>query len=85
MTGVPTKIPVFEDATATRHPNPDLQHGFSSPTQVWFVQGKKNNKAFRTALSLHRENADLSEANKENIPPEDDKKKDPEHDQCKEA
>jgi len=26
---------------------------------IWFVQGKKNNKAFRTALSLHRENATL--------------------------
>lgn len=30
------------------------------PTKVWFVQGKKNNKAFRTALSLHRENATLN-------------------------
>jgi len=29
------------------------------PTQVWFVQGKENNRAFRTALSLHRENATL--------------------------
>jgi hypothetical protein len=30
------------------------------PTVVWFVQGKENNKAFRTALSLHRENATLN-------------------------
>jgi len=29
------------------------------PVQVWFVQGKAQNKAFRTALSLHRENATL--------------------------
>lgn len=51
-------------------------------TQVWFVQGKAANKAFRSALQLHRENATVGE-NKENIPPEthDDQKGDPEHDQ----
>lgn len=52
------------------------------PTQVWFVQGKAANKAFRTALSLHRENATLSE-NKENIPP-DVKEADPQRDLNKE-
>lgn len=31
------------------------------PTQVNLVQGKKANKAFRTALALHRENATLQE------------------------
>lgn len=31
------------------------------PTQVWFVQGKEANKNFRTALTLHRENATLHE------------------------
>jgi len=44
--------------------NPTNSDGLSPqtpihPTQVWFVQGKKNNKAFRSALSLHRENATL--------------------------
>jgi len=80
MSTDPTKIQVFEDATATPAP-----HAVPETTRVWFVQGKANNKAFRTALSLHRENADLSEANKENIPPKDDKKKDSEHDQREEA
>jgi len=80
MSTDPTKIQVFEDATATPAP-----HAVPETTRVWFVQGKKNNQAFRTALALHRENANLSEANKENIPPEDDKKKDPEHDECKKA
>jgi len=42
------------------------------PTQVWFVQGKKNNRVFRTALSLHRENATLNPqtANVEETHPE---------------
>lgn len=55
--------------------SPKSEHGVR-PTTVWFVQGKKNNKAFRSALALYREDATLS-ANKENIPPEDDKAKDP--------
>ncbi len=61
----PTQInPSTETQTNTDH---------GVPTKVWFVQGKKNNKAFRTALSLLREDATLSE-NKENIPPKDDVK-----------
>lgn len=51
------------------------------PTQVWFVQGKKKNKEFRSALALHREQATLSE-NKENIPPgKDDVEEDPQPDE----
>lgn len=38
---------------------------------------------FQTALSLHREEANLSE-NKENIPP-DDEKEDPKHNEPKET
>lgn len=64
--------------------SPISEHGVR-PTTVWFVQGKKNNKAFRTALSLHRENCTLSE-NKENIPPEaHDKEKDTGCDESQEA
>lgn len=48
------------------------------PTTVWFVSGKKNNKAFRSALALYREDATLSD-NKENIPPEDVQKKNDQH------
>lgn len=42
------------------------------PTQVWFVQGKKANKEFRSALSLHRENATLSEKDVEQADPQPD-------------
>jgi hypothetical protein len=44
----------------------------SIPTQVWIVQGKAQNKAFRTALSLHRENATLNPetANVEEVYPQ---------------
>jgi len=49
------------------------------PTQVWFVQGKKNNQAFRTALSLHRENATLNPSTA------DVEEKHPKHDVRKEA
>jgi len=42
-------------------------------TQVWWVQGKKANKDFRSALSFHRENATLSETGS-------NEKADPEHD-----
>lgn len=57
------------------------------PTKVWFVSGKAANRAFREGgiQSLYRENATLSEDNKENIPPTDDKKADPQHNESKEA
>lgn len=43
-------------------------------TEVWFVSGKAANKAARDRLqTLHREDASLSE-NKENIPPDEQKK-----------
>lgn len=43
-------------------PPPSLDGSPPSSTQgVWLVQGKKANKAFRSALSLHREEANLSE------------------------
>lgn len=35
---------------------PKSEHGVR-PTSVFFLQGKKANKAFRSALSLHRQNA----------------------------
>jgi len=35
------------------------------PTQVWFVQGKKANKNFRSAFAVHRENATLQETEQE--------------------
>jgi len=55
------------------------------PTKVWFVSGKKNNKAFRSALALYREDATLHEENKENVPPEDDHPVDPQQNQSKET
>lgn len=48
------------------HPISEAPHGVRQ-TQVWFVQGKKANKAFKPPRFL-REEANLSE-NKENIPP----------------
>lgn len=36
--------------------SPISEHGVR-PTSVFFVQGKKANKAFRSALALHRQNA----------------------------
>jgi hypothetical protein len=47
------------------------------PTEVWFVQGKKNNSVFRTALNFHRENATLhpQTANVEEEHPQHDVKK----------
>jgi hypothetical protein len=43
-------------------PPPSLNGSPTSATQgVWLVQGKKANKTFRSALSLHRETANLSE------------------------
>lgn len=53
--------------------SPKSDHGVSQA--VWFVQGKKANKAFRSALSLHRENATLSE-----VQSKDDEKAGPQHD-----
>lgn len=61
---------------AATHPdesqNP-AQHATETakPTEVWFVQGKKANKNFRSALAIHRENATLTET--------DGKKDDPQH------
>lgn len=60
--------------------SPKADHGVR-PTEIWFVQGKKANKAFRTALSLHREDASLSE----DLPKTHDEKENPEHDVPKEA
>lgn len=53
------------------------------PTQVLLVSGKKANQAYRTALSLHRENASLSEATI--LPKTHVEKENPQHDQPKEA
>lgn len=60
-------------------PKPVIADNGVLPTTVWFVTGKKNNKGFRSALALHREDATLSD-NKENIPPEDVQKKNDQYD-----
>jgi len=44
------------------------------PTEVWFVQGKKANRAFKAALN--RENATLSEKTDLDPPPRNDEAKD---------
>lgn len=44
-------------------PKPVIADNGVLPTKVWFVTGKKNNKAFRSALALYREDATLHEAN----------------------
>lgn len=56
------------------------------PTQVWFVTGRKENKAFREFVppKFVRHETTLSD-NKENIPPEDDTKEDAKHNESKEA
>jgi len=53
------------------------------PTQVLLISGKKANQAYRTALSLHRENASLSESTI--LPKTHVEKENPQHDQPKEA
>lgn len=56
------------------------------PTQVWFVTGRKENKAFREFVPPRflRQEANLSD-NKENTPPDNDKEKDAKHNESKEA
>jgi len=56
------------------------------PTQVWFVTGRKENKAFRQFVPprLIREEATLSD-NKENLPPADDTKESSQHNQPQKA
>ena len=50
------------------------------PTQVWFVQGKKANKDFRSALALHRQEATLYEARNVNkVNPEQDEPQETQH------
>lgn len=39
---------------------PKSEHGVR-PTTLYLVSGKKNNKAFRSALALYRENATIQE------------------------
>ncbi|UOF80783.1 hypothetical protein [Genomoviridae sp.] len=56
-------------------------HASSVPTEVIFLTGKKRNKAFRTALSLLRENASLSE----DLSKTHDEKENSQLDQPKEA
>ena len=63
-------------------PRTPSSHGVQTP--VWFRKGKKADQEFRSALSLHRENATLSE-NKENVPPHDVKKADTQHDEPEET
>jgi len=62
-------------------PAPDQPHvSFANngrPTEVWFVQGKKANRAFKA--SLNRENATLSEKPDHN-PPTSHEKTYPQHD-----
>lgn len=70
------------DTPITPPPTPPI-NGVRT-TQVWFVQGKKANQTWRTALQLLRENATLHEENKENIPP-DVEKADPKYDKSKET
>jgi len=53
------------------------------PTTLWLVSGKNNNKAFRSALALHRENASLQEAY--DGPKTHDEKENPQRDVPKEA
>jgi len=53
------------------------------PTQVLLISGKKANQAYRTALSLHRENASISEP--EILPKTHVEKENPQRDQPKEA
>ena len=38
--------------------------------KVWFVQGKKANRDFQTALALYRENATLSDKAQDDVPEE---------------
>lgn len=52
------------------------------PTEVILVTGKKKNKAFRTALQLHRENASLQES--QIVEKTHDEKENPQHDVPKE-
>lgn len=47
--------------------SPKSDHGVR-PTTVWFVQGKKANQTFRSALSLYRQDATLHEANLSQAP-----------------
>lgn len=56
--------------------SPKSEHGVR-PTTVWFVQGKKANKAFRSALALHREETSISETH---LPKTHDEKENPQHD-----
>jgi len=58
------------------------EHPNGVPTQVYVIQGKKANQAFRTAREVWWAQKAVDE-NKENIPP-DDEKADPErHDREK--
>lgn len=57
--------------------SPKAEDGVSPA--VWFVQGRKANKAFRSALALHREDATLSE-----VQGTHDEKADTQHDVPKE-
>lgn len=71
-----------DNPTLTPPLTPISEHGVR-PTQVWFVQGKKANRAFRSALALHREDASLQE--EKDLPKTHDEKENPQHDQPKEA
>lgn len=53
------------------------------PTEVLLVTGRKKNQAFRSALSLLREEASLCEA--QDLEKTHDEKENPQHDQPKET
>lgn len=70
--------------SALTPPKPIIPDNGVLPTSVWFVTGKKNNKAFRTALSLHRQNATLQETNIPN-PSQEEHEEHPQQDKPKET
>lgn len=68
--GCPHKKESSNTSPAETHPDENPKNAPSvtekvQPTQVWFVQGKKANKNFRSALALHRENATIQETDGE--------------------
>lgn len=72
------------DTTGTLMPQQNTSASTNGvPTQIYLVSGKKANKAFRTALSLYRENASLQES--QILPKTHDEKENPQHDIGKET
>lgn len=74
MSDNPTLSPLTPPQT------PKSDHGVR-PTTIYLVSGKKNNKAFRSALALHRENASLQE----DLPQTHDEKENPQYNKPEKA